>query len=93
MAMATDVVRQPVVKLLLSSGKRLGGSSGHRDGPIQSIHMYLFHGDLARASRIGSLSADPVHLGRRSLSPWVNTPATLLILSLQHPIKTLGAHR
>jgi hypothetical protein len=34
MAMATDVVRQPVVQLLLSSGERLGGSSGHRDDPI-----------------------------------------------------------
>ena len=93
MAMATDVVRQPVVKLLLSSGERLGGSSGHRDDPIQSIHMYLFLRGLARGSGIGSLCTDPVHLGSRSLSPWVNTPPTLLILAFQHPLKALGAHR
>ena len=54
MAMATDVVRQPVVQLLLSSGERLGGSSGHRDGPIQSIHLYLFAGGLARAQELGA---------------------------------------
>ncbi len=90
--MATDVVRQPVVQLLLSSGERLGGSSGHRDDPIQSIHLYLFAGGLARGSGIGSLGADPVHLGSRSLTPWVGTPAPLLILPLQRPIKALGAH-
>ncbi len=52
--MATDVVRQPVVQLLLSSGERLGGSSGHRDGSNRSIHMYLFNGDLARPQRLGA---------------------------------------
>ena len=54
MAMATDVVRQPVVKLLLSSGERLGGSSGHRDDAIQSIHLYLFNRDLARPQGLGA---------------------------------------
>ena len=54
MTMASDVVRQPVVKLLLSCGERLGGSSGHQDGPFQSIHMYLFHGDLARGYGFGA---------------------------------------
>ena len=54
MTMATDVVREPVVQLLLSSGQRLGGSSGHQDDPIQSIHMYLFNGDLARPQGLGA---------------------------------------
>ena len=92
MAMATDVVRKPVVKLLLSSGERLGGSSGHRDDPIQSIHMYLFQWVLARPSGIRGLRANPVDLGGRSLPPWIRAPITVGILLLQHPILTLGTH-